>query len=523
MKRGTTPIRHTGRTATAARDGAAALTGQSLRGSSLLLSGRGLALGIKLVSQLALVRYLSTADYGAWAQALAAVTLLGAFSALSLDRGVTRFASIFHERRDYERFFGALLLVTGAILVSTALMVAGLYGFPEYAHTLLGGRAETLALLFLLIFLVPLEALDQLCIAMFATLGSARAIFFRKYLLGPVLQLAAVLLLIGLHADVTFLAATWLAATVAGVAVNLLLLMRLFQREGLLDRYRIGSVSFPVRVMFAFALPLMTADWLEVLVQSSGPLMLGYVAGVEQVALFRVVVPLALVGQIVVRSFDMLYVPTASRLFAAGDRSGIEFLYWRTAFWVAVVAFPIFAVTFTAATPVTVLLYGPRYASSGEVLAILACGIYAKAALSFSSATLKVLGHVRWLAGINLLSAGANIVMNLMLVPRYGVLGAALAMSGTMTLDAVLKHETLRRLSGISVFAGPQRRSYPVLLGIVGGLVLVRGVADDEPVLLIATAVVAAIAALVLTRSALGLDEVFPELRRFPLLRMVIR
>ena len=70
----------------------------------------------------------------------------------------------------------------------------------------------------------------------------------------------------------------------------------------------------------------------------------------------------------------LLFTPLAARLFARGDRAGIRELYWRTAAWMAVFSFPVFALTFVCAHELTVALFGERYASSAPVLALLALG-----------------------------------------------------------------------------------------------------------------------------------------------------
>ena len=64
---------------------------------------------------------------------------------------------------------------------------------------LLGGVVDNelaLSILLLMIVLAPLQALDSLLIALFATFGSARSIFFRRYVFAPVLQLSIVVALI---------------------------------------------------------------------------------------------------------------------------------------------------------------------------------------------------------------------------------------------------------------------------------------------------------------------------------------
>ncbi|MFN8476214.1 MAG: hypothetical protein U0074_00090 [Kouleothrix sp.] len=67
----------------------------------------------------------------------------------------------------------------------------------------------------------------------------------------------------------------------------------------------------------------------------------------------------------------------------------------QTAVWTSVLSFPIFALTFSMANPLTVILYGQKYASSAVLLALLSFGYYFNAALGFNGLTLKVYGRLR--------------------------------------------------------------------------------------------------------------------------------
>ena len=58
-----------------ASDHRATATKQHIRGSSLLLAGRILSLGLNLGVQVLLIRYLAKTDYGAFAYAIALVSM----------------------------------------------------------------------------------------------------------------------------------------------------------------------------------------------------------------------------------------------------------------------------------------------------------------------------------------------------------------------------------------------------------------------------------------------------------------
>jgi O-antigen/teichoic acid export membrane protein len=495
---------------------------RQIRGSSLLLIGRLFSVVVKMGGQVLVVRYLSNADYGVWAYALAAIAFLGGFAHLSLDRSVTRFASIYHQEKQYDRLFGVVLLVLCAVAITGVVFVTCLHVAPQFFADTLNMDRRSLEVLLILIVLVPLEALDTLLVALFATFGRPRAIFVRRYVITPLVQLFVIGLLIGLQGDLRFLAYGYTAGTFVGVSVSIWMLTDIVRTQGLLSQVRRAGIRMPVRELFSFSAPLMTSDWVSVLTFSSGALVLGYYFTPEHVGLLRVVMPLAALNELVAQSFALLFVPVASRLFAQGHIGQVQSLYWRTSLWIAVLTFPLFAITFSVARPITLLLFGSRYESAAPVLAILVLGHFVQAALGFNGSTIKVLGRVRLLVFINLFAALVNVVLVLALVPVFGALGAAGALSGTLIIHNVLKQWGLRAAGGFHVIDPHYRAAaFTILLGCVVLLPL-QFLRIENVAGLIAAAVIVSLLVLYRTRRLLGACDVFPEINRYPLLAKIL-
>ena len=70
-------------------------TTSQIRGSSLMLVGRTMSMGVNFVVQILIVRYLTTEAYGAFAYALSIVALGQTLITFGLDRGVARFLSVY--------------------------------------------------------------------------------------------------------------------------------------------------------------------------------------------------------------------------------------------------------------------------------------------------------------------------------------------------------------------------------------------------------------------------------------------
>ena len=497
------------------------LARDQIRGSSLLLFGRLISVGVNFLSQVLVVRYLSTSDYGAWAYALSVVAFCQGFATLGLDRAVTRFVPIYEEKREYDKLLGTLVLVIGSTILVGILVIGGLYAFPESVARLMKDKQQPLALLSIIIFLVPVDALDGLLIGIFASFGSPRAIFFRRYILAPSLKLLAVSLLVSSKSSLIFLAYGYLGASLLGLLIYGWVLFTMLRSQGILAKFSLRTLTVPAREVFAFTIPLMTSDLVTVLMNSSNALLLGYFCDMREVAFFRVVLPLAALNQLVMNSFALLYTPSASRLFAREDKEGINDLYWRTAVWMAIVSFPIFAVTFSLAKPLTVQLYGARYGKSAAILALLSLGYYFNTALGFNGLTLKVLMKLRYIVTVNILAAVTNVIVNLLLIPRYGAMGAAIGTAGTMIAHNIFKQAGLRLASGISLFD----RSYSSLYACVGvgiaALLMIHIVSPGGLWGTGALTVLVSAVVLAMSRRRLRLNEIFPELARLPFMRLL--
>jgi O-antigen/teichoic acid export membrane protein len=219
----------------------------------------------------------------------------------------------------------------------------------------------------------------------------------------------------------------------------------------------------------------------------------------------------------------MFYEPSASRVWARGDTHGLENLYWKSAAWVAVLTFPLFALSFTAAEPMTVLLFGERYSSAAPILSLIAVGTYLDAAAGFNDSTLRVSGKVRWLMAVNAFSAFLNITLNILLIPRMGALGAGIATGTAMFIYAVLKKICLWRATGVRVVHPAYLGTYLAIGSVTIGLALLRILWANELWILL-PCMSAGIAVVALqARATLSITETFPELARWPLLKRLLR
>ncbi|MFN8187973.1 MAG: flippase [Gaiellales bacterium] len=494
------------------------VTRSHVRGSSLLLAGRLISLAVNFGVQVMIVRYLTKGDFGAYSYALSIVALVQSVITFGLDRAITRFIPIYEERGEFGKIYGTIVMVAGTIAALGVTLLAFAVGLRSLIDGTLVDGAEQVTLLLLLLPLAPIQALDALQTGLFSVFSKPRAIFVRKYVIAPGLRLAAVLAVVLGNLSVNALAVGLVLAGLIGFALYSYLLWGEIRRRGLVDRMRESVFSMPWREILTFTVPLLSSDLLYTVMNTTDAILLERFGSADDVGAFRVILPAAQMNQVVLSSFSLLFTPMAARLFARGDREGINQTYWGTAIWTAVISFPIFALTFSLAQSLTVTLYEQRYEESATYLALLSFGYFFQAALGFNGLTLKVFGLLRYIVTINLLAMVANVALNLALIPKYGPLGAAIGTCGTLIVHNLLKQWGLRR-AGVAIFEPRYAGLYGSIVAGAVGLLLVQLFASPPFAVGFALAAAVSLAVLLVNRRTLQVGQTFPELMRFGLVR----
>ncbi|MDQ3865296.1 MAG: oligosaccharide flippase family protein [Actinomycetota bacterium] len=484
-----------------------------------MLIGRVLAMAVAFLTQIIVVRHLTKSDYGVFAYAFSAALLLQSVLALGVDRADTRFLAEYEHRRDHARLLGVIVLEAAVVLVLGAVSVGVVWVFRDALGGPAGHAHVGRDVLVIMIALAPIQALDVLVVNVFAVFASPWSVFFRRFVLAPALRLLVAVALVITGSGPTFLAAGYLLAGIVGVGVYLVLLVRLLRQRGFLPRRSLPTVTLPVRELLSFSLPLLFTNLVAVAATELAPVVLGRFREASDVAALRAVQPFAALNLVVMLSFATLFTPSAARLQARGDMAGLRALYWQSACWVAVLTFPILCVTTALARPVTVIALGDRYEASALYVGIFAVGYYVNAALGFNGITLQMLGRVRYVLVMNVVVLAWMIAANLVFIPRWGAVGAVVAVLTTLIVHNVGKQVGL----GFGAVVGiVDRRHLRVVLTIVAAALCVNAVVVTlNPPLPVGLVLVAA-ATLAVVRAAAGTLEVavmLPELARLPVIR----
>ena len=492
-------------------------TTRQIRGSSLLLAGRVLAMAVNTLTQVLIVRALTKDDYGAFAYGLSLLTFTRIAVGLGHNQATTRFLAMYDERNDHRRLRGTLWMLTVVAIGMTAVLLGLALATRDGLLLDLLHDRETVAVVLVLLLLAPIEVIDDVLESAFAVFSRPRSIFVRKYVIGPVLALLVVIGVVLTDVSVHALAMGYVAAGAAGMAFYA------FTLRGVLRRALPPSAwserpLLPFGPFYRFSIPLLASELLHLSLTTLSVVLVGAYGSALEVAELRAIRPVAVLNQVAYTTFALLFSPLVSRLHERGEARAIGDAYWPVAAWLAVISFPVFALTGPFAGSVTELFFGARYASSAPYLALLAVGYYANCALGFNALVLRVTGQVALTVGISSAVAGASAALLFALVPPYGAMGASVAILVSLLLVNVANQVAMARRTAVPLFSSTYRRVYVTLVATALVLWALARIVDPPPLAGVALALAGSAFVLLTSRDALDVATTFPELRSVPVL-----
>lgn len=140
--------------------------------------------------------------------------------------------------------------------------------------------------------------------------------------------------------------------------------------------------------------------------------------------------------------------PAVANLFGAGELERIRRGFGRGLRLLLLAGFPVVALALALGSQLISAVWGAEYARAGDVFLIIAAASIALPVADLSYQLLVGLGRLRVPLVIDACAAVVNIGLALLLIPRYGAVGAALANSGAQLAVALPLALYVRRLFG---------------------------------------------------------------------------
>lgn len=419
--------------------------GQARSMSLIAFAIRVISAGIAFLAQIFLARLMGPFEYGIFVFVWVMAVIAGNLSCLGFHTAIIRFLPQYQASGQIEEIRGlavATRLVSFAIASLVALFgVALLYLFADQVP------AYYLAPLILGAVLLPMIALGD------ALDGTARAnswvtqaltpTYLVRPVLIPVCMVAAIAIGFDATAQTGMLAA--IIATYLTTAGQLLLLGRRLR-----DRFDSGRHTYHLASWGKVALPIFLIEGFYFLLTNSDVVMVGLFLQPEDVATYFAAAKSIALVHFVYFAVKAGMSPRFSQLVAQNEQAELSRFAAMAARWTFVPSLAVGGMVLLAG-PLLLSLFGPDYSAGYSVMFILFAGVAVKALVGPGEALLTMAGEQKICALIYLAVLFVNIAGNIVLIPQYGINGAATATMLAMVAEALLLFVIIRTRLGISM------------------------------------------------------------------------
>lgn len=381
-----------------------------------LLLIRGIGLGLLFLAQISLARVLENVVYGTYATAISLATIVVLFVKLGTDISIIRLINRYKSRKNWRLFNGVWRFFRWLIVVGSAIVMtvgAGLYFiWPGISVTTMMALFIVFPLALVAIqrnFLIALGhpikgiAIDQLLLPILLILASGVIWYNPNYSTGPWSVLfhgivVGVLSIIGWW---------WCRKTMPLVAQQ-------------------AQPNYQLKPWFYLSLPMILTVEGGVLIAQADVVMVGGMIGVAEAGYFSVAAKIAVLANIGLTTFNNVAAAKMAHAYeqrCAGELQQVITKYARISFAIACI---VAVIIWLFSIPI-LSLFGPEFIKAQTVLLILLACQVVMTAFGPVGFLLTMTARQTDAAIITAISIVFNIVGNLILIPIWGVTGAATA------------------------------------------------------------------------------------------------
>jgi O-antigen/teichoic acid export membrane protein len=491
----------------------------------LSLVGAVVSAALNIAFVIVVTRSFTKGDAGLFFSATSLFVVLYTVARLGAGTGVVYFIARFRSLGQQERIRGCLRAALRPVLATALGLGAALFVLaPRVGELVSADDADTVAVLLrILAVFLPLAALSDVSLAATRGFASMRPLVAVEKLGRPSAQLLLLLLVVVAGGGSALLTAAWVAPYLPAAVLGWFWLGHLRRNA----KSRLGDPEVagtrhsdraatetapqprPAVEFWRFTAPRAVASVAQAALQRLDIVLITALRGPAEAAIYAAATRFLVVGQLGSAAISTAVQPRLSALLAHRDLGAVNTVYRASTCWLVLITWPLYLL-FAVLSTYVLAVFGGGYAAGAPVMVLLALTMLVATGCGLVDVVLAMAGRTTWNLANALLALALNVVLNLLLIPPLGILGAAIAWAGAIVLANVLPLLQL----GLSLRLHPFSQGTLVAaalaagcFGVVPGLTRLLLPGDSRPLLAaVAAGAVAYAVGLWLLRRPLQLD-----------------
>jgi len=390
---------------------------------------------LEFVSRIIIARGTTQTEYGLFSLGYVLLSVFVIIATLGLDSGTTRYIAYFRGRREDNKVKSTIYSSLQLALITSILFSLVAFFSADIISQTVFHNYELSAVLKIFAIAIPFVVITNMLVSFFRGFGSVKEKIYFQDILMSVLRVSFILaaLLLG-YKFLGIIYAYLLSIVITTTAFIIYAIKRVPKSE----KNVLNSVPMQRELLY-FSLPLLATSTLEIIMSRVDTLMLGYFKTADIVGLYNAAHPISQFISVALSSMLFIYTPIATSLYSKNLIPEMGRNYVILTKWVSSATLPLFLILLLFPKPILNILFGADYVQASTALQILALGYFVNNLLGPNGATLIVAGETRFLMWASLTSATLNVILNTLLIPPFGIVGASIASVISLTAINIIR------------------------------------------------------------------------------------
>lgn len=209
--------------------------------------------------------------------------------------------------------------------------------------------------------------------------------------------------------------------------------------------------STRVDSFWTFTAPRAIANVAQNILQSVDVVLVAVIRGPKEAAIYTAATRFLVIGQLGNVAISRASQARFTELFTRGARRQANGIYQVTTTWLILLLWPVFLLS-VAYGPVVLEVFGRSYRAGGIVMVILGLSMLLSTFCGQVDMVLITSGRSSWSLVNGLLTMGVNVGVDLLLIPRYGITGAAIGWAVAIAVGNLMPLAQLTAVLGLHPF-----------------------------------------------------------------------
>lgn len=401
--------------------------------SGMVFVGRIIGMVIGILFSIIVTRYIGANLYGQFMYTYIVIDFFSLVLKLGLDQGLVSFIPKYTDdkyikKRDSLITFSLFITVLFSLFISVFLF----YYSEIIAVHILNNRKLTYTIKILSPLLV-FSVVIYVSQGVFRGINKIKFYINAQNLILPIIKLLIIIILSYLGYKLNGLILSVYIATI----ISSLYLLKKIYKLGLLESLSLQYKNDYIELL-KFSFPLMFTGLLVFFLNRTDSFMIGYFLTEDKVGIYNVALKIGTISSFILIAFNTMFAPLIASLYHKGDMKKLANMYRIITKWILGVNLIAFSLILLFSKEI-MQIFGNEFIIGSSALVLISIGQVVNAGVGSAGYINIMTGHPEYELYNSILAVGVNIFLNYILIPVYGIEGAAFASLISVGLTNVIK------------------------------------------------------------------------------------